>query len=266
MPGKLTFKMIGAKGLKSADLNGKSDPYAVLTYISNRGKSHQKYKTRTIKRTLNPDWNETFTFDVIDAKTDKISIEIYDYDILINDGLARYIFPISSCLTMPTYHADVQLNDFKYSSRKGKGILTIEATYTGPNQFVPTAVPMGAPVPPAPGGYPAPPPGAYAPPPPGGYPAPPPGAYAPPPPGGYAPPPPGAYAPPPPGGYPGAPPPPGAYAPPPPGGYAPPPPGGYPPPPQGGYAPPPPGGYPGAPPPPGGYPGAPPPPPGGYPY
>ena len=259
MPGKLTFKIIGAKGLKSADLNGKSDPYAVLTYISNRGKNNQKYKTKTIKKTLNPEWNETFTFDVIDAKTDKISIEIYDYDILVKDGLARYIFPISACLTTVTYHADVQLNDFKYSTRKGQGIMTISATYTGPNQFVPSAVPVAGPgpvpvpapgpvpgpyAPPPPGGYPAPPPGAYAPPPPGGYPAPPPGAYAPPPPGGYAPPPPGGY-PPPPGGYP-APPPPGAYAPPP-GGYpAPPPPGGYPPPPPaGGYpAPPPPGSYP----------------------
>ena len=41
-------------GLRAADLNGKSDPYVVIKV------GGFEFKSQTIKKTLNPEWNETF--------------------------------------------------------------------------------------------------------------------------------------------------------------------------------------------------------------
>ena len=46
--------VIGAKKLVPKDDNGLSDPYAIVEC----GKS--KFRTKTIYKTLNPTWNETF--------------------------------------------------------------------------------------------------------------------------------------------------------------------------------------------------------------
>lgn len=43
---------------------GKSDPYAVITY------ERFRVKSKIIKNTLNPTWNEVFTFDINTKNTD----------------------------------------------------------------------------------------------------------------------------------------------------------------------------------------------------
>lgn len=47
---------VSATGLKSADLNGKSDPYVKLMLAGQRAKS------KTIMMTLDPQWDESFEF------------------------------------------------------------------------------------------------------------------------------------------------------------------------------------------------------------
>ena len=49
----LRVDVIRACGLLAADLNGKSDPYVTVHCHG------QKRKTRIIKRTLEPEWDET---------------------------------------------------------------------------------------------------------------------------------------------------------------------------------------------------------------
>ena len=45
------MKVYSARGLYAADLNGKSDPYAVMEVDNQRVQTHTEYKT------VNPVWN-----------------------------------------------------------------------------------------------------------------------------------------------------------------------------------------------------------------
>ncbi|KAI9515303.1 Double C2-like domain-containing protein alpha [Dissostichus eleginoides] len=51
-------------GLKPMDFNGLSDPYVKLHLLPGACKAN-KLKTRTIRNSLNPVWNETLTYSGI---------------------------------------------------------------------------------------------------------------------------------------------------------------------------------------------------------
>ncbi|XP_061553827.1 rabphilin-3A isoform X2 [Phycodurus eques] len=53
--------VIKAKGLKPMDSNGLSDPYVKLHLLPGASKSN-KLRTKTLKNTLNPTWNETLVY------------------------------------------------------------------------------------------------------------------------------------------------------------------------------------------------------------
>merc|ERR1712045_194733 len=60
--GKLTIVILEAKNLKKMDVGGLSDPYVkISTYLNT--KRLKKKKTTIKKRTLNPYYNESFTFE-----------------------------------------------------------------------------------------------------------------------------------------------------------------------------------------------------------
>jgi len=80
---KLVVRVIEARGLKAADFGGTSDPFAELR-IKNDNFS---YKTRTIKKTLNPFWDEEFTLAINDLEKDILSVKIYDFDQTTNNDL-----------------------------------------------------------------------------------------------------------------------------------------------------------------------------------
>ena len=66
-------KVFKAKGLASADLGGKSDPFAVVELCNDRLSTHTEYKT------LSPTWQKVFQFDVKDIH-DILEVSIYDED------------------------------------------------------------------------------------------------------------------------------------------------------------------------------------------
>lgn len=73
--GTIRCDIIEAKKLPSADRSGKSDPYAVIRVNGNK-----VFKTKTIKKTLDPTWNESTETSVGDRITDEFLIEVFDWD------------------------------------------------------------------------------------------------------------------------------------------------------------------------------------------
>ncbi|XP_055995221.1 multiple C2 and transmembrane domain-containing protein 1-like isoform X6 [Ostrea edulis] len=71
--GWLQVKVIKAQGLMAADIGGKSDPFCVLELVNARLQTQTEYKT------LNPDWNKVFTFNVKDIHS-VLEVTVYDED------------------------------------------------------------------------------------------------------------------------------------------------------------------------------------------
>ncbi|KAK3913702.1 Multiple C2 and transmembrane domain-containing protein [Frankliniella fusca] len=71
--GHLTVKVFRAQGLAAADLGGKSDPFCVLELVNARLQTQTEYKT------LAPQWNKIFTFNVKDINS-VLEITVYDED------------------------------------------------------------------------------------------------------------------------------------------------------------------------------------------
>lgn len=73
--GVLRVELIGAKDLRSADRGGKSDPYAIFTL-----NGQKEFKSQTKKKTLNPEWNETFNVNVSSRVAADFTVEIFDWN------------------------------------------------------------------------------------------------------------------------------------------------------------------------------------------
>eukprot|EP01120_Amphizonella_sp_Union-15-10_P013988 TRINITY_DN661_c0_g1_i2.p1 TRINITY_DN661_c0_g1~~TRINITY_DN661_c0_g1_i2.p1 ORF type:complete len:335 (+),score=57.85 TRINITY_DN661_c0_g1_i2:72-1076(+) len=71
----IRVRVIGATSLPKADIGGSSDPYAEVSI-------NQQFiqKTRKIKKTINPTWNQTFDLPVPDPKSAILHVVVKDWD------------------------------------------------------------------------------------------------------------------------------------------------------------------------------------------
>ena len=81
--GTLRVHLQHASGLKSADRNGLSDPYAKLSLAG------QQHKSKTVKRTLSPTWDETVEFKGVRCEllSEALQLDVFDYDFASKDDV-----------------------------------------------------------------------------------------------------------------------------------------------------------------------------------
>ncbi|KRZ86845.1 Multiple C2 and transmembrane domain-containing protein 2, partial [Trichinella sp. T8] len=91
--GCLIITVCRAKGLAAANIGGKSDPFCVLEMVNTR------FQTRTEYKTVNPEWNKTFVFDINDMYS-ILHVTIYDEDPNSrNEFLGKVAFPLIQVCT-----------------------------------------------------------------------------------------------------------------------------------------------------------------------
>ncbi|XP_073073238.1 synaptotagmin-2 isoform X1 [Manis javanica] len=91
--GKLTVCILEAKNLKKMDVGGLSDPYVKIHLMQN-GKRLKKKKTTVKKKTLNPYFNESFSFEIPFEQIQKVQVvvTVLDYDKLGKNEAIGKIF------------------------------------------------------------------------------------------------------------------------------------------------------------------------------
>lgn len=146
--GNLRVEVLDAAELPAADRNGKSDPYCKFTLD---GK--EVYKTKTIKKTLHPAWNEFFEVPIRSRTAADFKVDVYDWDFADKaDHLGAAV--IDTNVLEPFQAREVKLNlDGKsgvmrlkmlfkpdYVTRSRQGSSTFSGTFAAPGKII------GAPV------------------------------------------------------------------------------------------------------------------------
>ncbi|XP_030232523.1 multiple C2 and transmembrane domain-containing protein 2 isoform X3 [Gadus morhua] len=115
--GYLQVKILKATDLLAADLNGKSDPFCVLQLGNDRLQTHTIYKT------LNPEWNEVFTFPIKDVH-EVLEVTIFDED---GDKAPDFLGKTAIPLLMAPNRQQITLPLKKENlGSLSKGVLTLE--------------------------------------------------------------------------------------------------------------------------------------------
>uniref|UniRef100_A0A8C7RMF9 Synaptotagmin n=1 Tax=Oncorhynchus mykiss TaxID=8022 RepID=A0A8C7RMF9_ONCMY len=110
--GKLSIVVFEAKKQKKMDVGGLSDPYAKIHLLQN-GKRLKKKKNSIKKNTLNPYYNESFSFEVSFEQIKKVQVEVtvLDYDkIGKNDAIGKVFLGGASSGTELRHWSDMLAN------------------------------------------------------------------------------------------------------------------------------------------------------------
>ncbi|KAK2902236.1 hypothetical protein Q8A73_011982 [Channa argus] len=116
--GIVSITLIEGHSLQPMDANGLSDPYVKFRM------GHQKYKSKTIPKTLNPQWREQFDFHMYDEQGGFVDITVWDKDAgKKDDFMGRCSINLSLLSKEQTHKLDVPLEE-------GEGVLVLLVTLT----------------------------------------------------------------------------------------------------------------------------------------
>ncbi|KAL3856404.1 hypothetical protein ACJMK2_011169, partial [Sinanodonta woodiana] len=131
----LQCTIIRSRGLKAMDSNGLSDPYVKLHLLPGASKSN-KLRTKTIHKTLNPEWNETLTYHGIsmeDMMKKTIRLAVLDEDAFGYDFIGETCVPLKKLRAMQPRNFNVYLEsqveeqeDDLLSNDRGKVLLSLK--------------------------------------------------------------------------------------------------------------------------------------------
>uniref|UniRef100_A0A8C5Q9B2 RAS p21 protein activator 4 n=1 Tax=Leptobrachium leishanense TaxID=445787 RepID=A0A8C5Q9B2_9ANUR len=107
---KVRCAVFEARDLARKDRNGASDPFVRVQY---NGKVHE---SSVVKKSCYPRWNEAFEFDLDESFIEKLTIEVWDWDLVSrNDFLGKVVINLNGLQT------DLQLEGwFRLSPGKSK--------------------------------------------------------------------------------------------------------------------------------------------------
>ncbi|CAO2593145.1 Multiple C2 and transmembrane domain-containing protein 1 [Lemmus lemmus] len=116
--GIVSITLIEGRDLKAMDANGLSDPYVKFRL------GHQKYKSKIMPKTLNPQWREQFDFHLYEERGGVIDITAWDRDAgKRDDFIGRCQVDLSSLSREQTHKLELQLEE-------GEGHLVLLVTLT----------------------------------------------------------------------------------------------------------------------------------------
>ncbi|XP_053442479.1 multiple C2 and transmembrane domain-containing protein 1 isoform X10 [Nycticebus coucang] len=116
--GIVSITLIEGRALKAMDSNGLSDPYVKFRL------GHQKYKSKIMPKTLNPQWREQFDFHLYEERGGIIDITAWDKDAgKRDDFIGRCQVDLSALSREQTHKLELQLEE-------GAGHLVLLVTLT----------------------------------------------------------------------------------------------------------------------------------------
>ncbi|KAM6149133.1 multiple C2 and transmembrane domain-containing protein 1 isoform 12-T12 [Erethizon dorsatum] len=116
--GIVSITLIEGRDLKAMDSNGLSDPYVKFRL------GHQKYKSKIMPKTLNPQWREQFDFHLYEERGGIIDITAWDKDAgKRDDFIGRCQVDLSALSREQTHKMELQLEE-------GEGHLVLLVTLT----------------------------------------------------------------------------------------------------------------------------------------
>nr|GMC50115.1 synaptotagmin-3 isoform X1 [Ipomoea batatas] len=129
--GILHVKVIRAMKLLKMDLLGLSDPYVKLSLSGDRLPAR---KTSIKKKTLNPEWNETFRLAVKDPESQVLHIDVFDWDkVGGHDKLGKQVFPLKKLQANEAKEVTLDLlkstDACDPDDMKQRGRVVVELTY-----------------------------------------------------------------------------------------------------------------------------------------
>lgn len=125
---KLLVRVIEAKNIPALDPNGFSDPYVKLQL------GRQRFRSKVVKKSLNPSWCEEFIFKVDDLK-EELLISVLDEDKYFNDDFVGQIkVPIIQVLDAKDKSLGTAWYNLQPKTKKAKnkdcGILSLLSLYS----------------------------------------------------------------------------------------------------------------------------------------
>ncbi|XP_068432599.1 E3 ubiquitin-protein ligase NEDD4 isoform X2 [Clinocottus analis] len=134
----LKVKVVAGIGLAKKDILGASDPYTRLSLYDPINGEITSLQTKTIKKSLDPKWNEEFFFKV-DPRKHRLLLEVFDENRLTRDDfLGQVDVPLNQIPTenpnteRPYTFKDFLLHPRSHKSRV-KGHLRLKMTYLPKN-------------------------------------------------------------------------------------------------------------------------------------